>query len=222
MGFSIKNVNDYLGPVGGIAGGALGGTQGAVMGMSMGNIFSQANAARETNQMNRELAERQMEFQAKMSNTAHVREVRDLKKAGLNPILSMGGSGASTPSGASATMQNPMEGIAATALEMTSQIAAMKKQNAEIDLMSEQKKNVQADTNKKDVETQVMRKGIPESEMKQTIWNKVKDIFKSGADRYKGTYKGRPGEDNTTPWHDELLRRERRERNLNPNKNRRK
>lgn len=84
------------------------------MGMIGGMFQSSANAQsqKETNQANLVLAREQMAFQERMSNSAHQREVDDLRKAGLNPILSgTGGSGSSTPSGASATMVAPRSQI---------------------------------------------------------------------------------------------------------------
>lgn len=48
-------------------------------------------------------AQKQRDWQEMMSNTAHQREVEDLKSSGLNPILSSGGSGSSTPTGSSAS-----------------------------------------------------------------------------------------------------------------------
>lgn len=49
-------------------------------------------------------AAKSRDWQAMMSNTAHQREIRDLKAAGLNPVLSaMGGNGAAVTSGATAS-----------------------------------------------------------------------------------------------------------------------
>lgn len=64
-----------------------------------------------TNRSNAKQAQAQMKFQEYMSNTAHQREVKDLRAAGLNPILSSGGSGASTPGGAMARMVNLGEAV---------------------------------------------------------------------------------------------------------------
>lgn len=48
-------------------------------------------------------AAKNRDWQERLANSAHQREVADLKKAGLNPVLSAGGQGATTGSGASAS-----------------------------------------------------------------------------------------------------------------------
>ena len=54
------------------------------------------------NSWSAEQAQKQMDFQREMSNTAITREVEDMKNAGINPVLSAKLGGASTPNGAMA------------------------------------------------------------------------------------------------------------------------
>jgi len=84
-----------------------------MLGELITGIFGAANnsanigAAQQANRENIALQRENRDWMQNMAASTHVREVADLKAAGLNPVLSAGGGGAPSPSSAAAQVEAP-------------------------------------------------------------------------------------------------------------------
>lgn len=92
----------------------------------LGGIFANNSA--------KKAAKRQEQFQERMANTAHQREVIDLKAAGLNPMLSALKNGSATPQGSS---YQPQE-VVTPALNSAKTAMDTRNARAQYDLLNSQ------------------------------------------------------------------------------------
>lgn len=127
-----------LGPLGNAIGGG-----NFIPDLLTGGAVSNAQAQMDANSKNVELAQHQMDFQERMSGSAYQRAMADMGKAGLNPMLAFSQGGASSPSGAAATMQPVNKGdiagnLGTTAMQLAGLNADLKNKFSQVEVNNSQ------------------------------------------------------------------------------------
>jgi hypothetical protein len=160
----IADIGNYISPgLGSVISGGLG-----FLGQMDTNSTSKSNAEA-ANAFNAQQAQLNRDYQTEMSNTAYQRQVQDMEKAGLNPMLAyIKGGGASSPSGSVATAtvpqyQSPIQGMAQyklTSAQAAKTEAEKPKVEAETRLTNAQIEQVDKSVDKIKLEIENMPKGL--------------------------------------------------------------
>lgn len=118
---------------------------GAIIGAGaslLGSAMS-SKGQRDTNSANVGLSREQMDFQERMRNTQYQAAVKDMKAAGINPMVAYSQGGNAAPAGAAIAQQNPYASFADASGKGVQSAIALEKLETELDLAkSSAQKNV--------------------------------------------------------------------------------
>ena len=101
------------------------------------------------NRERRALAREQMAFQERMSSTAYQRSVKDMRAAGINPMLAYMQGGASSPGGAMPQVSDTISPAVSSAMQMM-------RMKADLKLIKEQTKKTQIEGMRTQAESAAM------------------------------------------------------------------
>lgn len=140
----------------------------------IGGMFSNSSAKSSANKA--------MEFQRMQDDTKHVRNVQDLRNAGLNPRLSaLSGALPTAATPPTYKPENPARGLGSNAISSAVAAAQIKNLSADTILKSEQARAADAQANLTNTNAVVAAKEIPFANMKATVTQNLHDKLTSAA-----------------------------------------
>lgn len=111
---------------------------------------------RSQNRAAKQAADRQMQFQERMSSSAYQRQAEDMAKAGINPLYGFGG-GASAPGGATYAPSNELGAVSSSALDVMRQRAEINKIKADTAFTDALATGARADNVGKEIEAAISK-----------------------------------------------------------------